>query len=105
MPRSLKVDEERSTAFSMRAASINCWQIPFAISRDILKVVVVVVVRIRAGSFGSGPRLDWENLREERLAAASSLHGSAYKHRIGGYLRCKAVREDLEEAAVCVEGK
>jgi hypothetical protein len=30
------------------------------------KVVVVVVVTMRDGSFGSGMRLDWENLSEPR---------------------------------------
>jgi len=35
---------------------------------------VVVVVMMRVGSRGSGPLLDCENLREPRLAAASSLH-------------------------------
>jgi len=38
-----------------------------------VKVVVVVLVITRDGSLGSGTRLDWENLREARLAAASSL--------------------------------
>ena len=37
------------------------------------KVVVVVVVTIRDGSRGSGPRLDWENLSDARFLAASSL--------------------------------
>jgi len=37
------------------------------------KVVVVVVVTTREGSLGSGPRLDWENLREARFCTASSL--------------------------------
>ena len=37
------------------------------------KVVVVVVVTIRPGSLGSAALLDWENLREPRLDAASSL--------------------------------
>ena len=36
------------------------------------KVVVVVVVTIREGSFGSGMRFDCENLREPRLLIASS---------------------------------
>ena len=36
-------------------------------------VVVVVVVTIRVGSLGSGTRCDWENFREARLVAASSL--------------------------------
>jgi hypothetical protein len=38
-----------------------------------LNVVVVVVVTIFPGSFGSGERLDWENLRLARLVAAWSL--------------------------------
>jgi hypothetical protein len=42
-------------------------------SRVIEKVVVVVVVIIREGSLGSGPRFDCENLRDARLRAASSL--------------------------------
>jgi hypothetical protein len=46
---------------------------PLAISRDMENVVVVVVVMIRVGSLGSAAREDWENLREARLAAASSL--------------------------------
>jgi hypothetical protein len=37
------------------------------------KVVVVVVVTILEGSFGSGMRFDWENLREPRLVRASSV--------------------------------
>ena len=45
----------------------------FAMSRVIEKVVVVVVVTMREGSRGSGPRFDWENLRAARFAAASSL--------------------------------
>lgn len=44
-----------------------------AMSRVIEKVVVVVVVTTRDGSLGSGPRFDWENLREARFWAASSL--------------------------------
>jgi len=40
------------------------------------KVVVVVVVMIRAGSFGSAARWDCENLSEAKLAEASSLHVS-----------------------------
>ncbi len=60
-------------AFSMSAASMKCWQMPLAISRDMEKVVVVVVVTMREGSLGSAERFDWENLRFERLAAASSL--------------------------------
>jgi len=41
------------------------------------KVVVVVVVTMREGSRGSGPRLDCENLSEERFTAASSLERRA----------------------------
>jgi hypothetical protein len=52
---------------------MKCCDIAFAISRVIEKVVVVVVVITREGSLGSGPRLDCENLREARFAAASSL--------------------------------
>lgn len=37
---------------------MNCWHIAFAMSRVIENVVVVVVVTIREGSRGSGPRLD-----------------------------------------------
>ena len=36
------------------------------------KVVVVVVVTIRDGSFGSGILFDWENLSDPRLLMASS---------------------------------
>jgi len=36
------------------------------------KVVVVVVVTMREGSFGSGMRFDWENLSEPKLLIASS---------------------------------
>ena len=59
----------------MRRASIKCWDMAFAISRVIEKVVVVVVVRTLEGSLGSGPRLDWENFSDARLSAASSLDG------------------------------
>jgi len=38
------------------------------------KVVVVVVVTIRDGSRGSGPRLDCENFKAAKFAAASSLY-------------------------------
>jgi len=54
---------------------MKCCDIAFAISRVIEKVVVVVVVITREGSLGSGPRFDCENLRDARLAAASSLEG------------------------------
>ena len=70
---SLKRFEEGSATFSMRRASMKCWHIAFAISRVIEKVVVVVVVTMREGSRGSGPRLDCENLRAARFCAASSL--------------------------------
>lgn len=42
-------------------------------SRDMVKVVVVVVVMMRWGSFGSADRFDWLNRSEDRLAAASSV--------------------------------
>lgn len=41
-----------------------------------VNVVVVVVVMMREGSLGSAERLDWENLRDERLLHASSLQVS-----------------------------
>lgn len=52
---------------------MKCWAIALAMSLVIENVVVVVVVTMRVGSRGSGPRLDWENLSDARLAAASSL--------------------------------
>lgn len=60
------------SADSMYRASINRWQTLRAISFNIEKVVVVVVVTMRLGSFGSGMRLDCENLREPRFLMASS---------------------------------
>ena len=57
----------------MRRASIKCWHMAFAISRVMEKVVVVVVVMMREGSLGSGPRFDCENLSDARFWAASSL--------------------------------
>jgi hypothetical protein len=47
-----------SAAFSMRRASMKCWHMALAMSRVIENVVVVVVVTIRDGSLGSGPRFD-----------------------------------------------
>lgn len=44
-----------------------------AISFAIEKVVVVVVVTIRDGSFGSGIRFDCENFRDPRFVIASSV--------------------------------
>jgi hypothetical protein len=73
VPRSLKRFDWGSDAFSIRRASMKCWHMALAMSRVIENVVVVVVVTIRDGSLGSGPRLDWANLSEARLAAASSL--------------------------------
>lgn len=52
---------------------MKCWHMALAMSRVIEKVVVVVVVTTRDGSLGSGPRFDWENLREAKFWAASSL--------------------------------
>lgn len=56
----------------MNLASKNRWQTERAISRAMEKVVVVVVVTIRDGSFGSGIRLDCENFRDPKLLIASS---------------------------------
>ena len=67
----------------MRRASMKCCDMALAISRVIEKVVVVVVVITREGSLGSGPRFDWENLREARLAAASSLGVGGVRRREG----------------------
>ena len=61
---------------------MKCCDMALAISRVIEKVVVVVVVITREGSLGSGPRFDWENLREPRFWAASSL-GEKKKVRKG----------------------
>jgi hypothetical protein len=62
----------RPSADSMNLASRNLWHIERAMSLAIEKVVVVVVVTMRDGSFGSGIRLDCENLRDPRLLMASS---------------------------------
>ena len=70
----------------------------FAISRVIEKVVVVVVVTMRVGSLGSGPRLDWENLRFARLRAASSLRKmgrSEVEYERGREERKTDVRKEL----------
>ena len=56
----------------MNRASRNLWQMDRAISLVIEKVVVVVVVTILDGSFGSGMRFACENLRDPRLLMASS---------------------------------
>lgn len=60
------------SADSMNLASRNFWQTERAISFAIEKVVVVVVVTIREGSFGSGMRFDCENLSDPRFVTASS---------------------------------
>ena len=89
-PRSLKTMLVGSAAFSMSRASIKCWHMSLAISRDMVNVVVVVVVMILAGSFGSADRFDWENLRDDRLRHASSLgtrrrcNSGTIKGRAGG---------------------
>jgi hypothetical protein len=49
-------------------------------SRVIVKVVVVVVVMIRAGSFGSADLFDCENLSDDRFWQASSLEKSVLKN-------------------------
>lgn len=58
---------------SISLASRNLVQTDLAISLAMENVVVVVVVTIRDGSFGSGIRFDWENLREPRFVIASSV--------------------------------
>jgi hypothetical protein len=58
---------------STNLASRNLWHTERAISFAIEKVVVVVVVTILVGSFGSGMRFDWENLRDPRFVRASSV--------------------------------
>ena len=69
-----------------------------------VKVVVVVVVTIREGSRGSGPRLLWENLSEARFRAASSLREEAVT--IGLYVsinidsRQEGIREVAEELPI-----
>jgi hypothetical protein len=78
----------------------------FAISRVIEKVVVVVVVITREGSLGSGPRFDWENLREARFAAASSLGGRIRKRKgrkEKGDARGERIWEGPKELFVCRE--
>jgi len=46
---------------------MKCWHMALAISRVMENVVVVVVVMMREGSLGSGPRFDWENLSDARF--------------------------------------
>lgn len=60
------------SADSMNRASVKRWHTDRAISFAIEKVVVVVVVTIRVGSFGSGIRFDCENFKDPRLFIASS---------------------------------
>ena len=60
------------SADSMNLASTKRWHTVLAISLAIENVVVVVVVTILEGSFGSGMRLDWENFSDPRLLIASS---------------------------------
>src|SRR5229473_3058206 len=57
---------------SINLASRNRWQTDRAISFAIENVVVVVVVTILEGSFGSGMRFDCENFSDPRLLIASS---------------------------------
>lgn len=73
--------------------------------------MVVVVVTIREGSRGSGPRLDWENLRDARFKAASSLkkkrwdsqRKSSYtaSEKMDQYTRGKGVGECTKKLLVC----
>lgn len=86
---------------------MKCCDIAFAISRVIEKVVVVVVVITRDGSLGSGPRLDWENLRDARFAAASSLairgKDENFVEGKSGDARGKRIREGTKELLVRCE--
>lgn len=75
---------------------MKCCAIALAISLVIEKVVVVVVVTIREGSRGSGPRLDWENLRDARFKAASSLKEKGSNSQ---YKRTRAASEKKDEYA------
>jgi hypothetical protein len=59
-------------------------------SRVIVKVVVVVVVMIRAGSFGSADLFDCENLSDDRFWQASSLEKS---------VRTRSARAGREQAS------
>lgn len=58
---------------SIKRAARNLSHMDWAISLAMEKVVVVVVVTILDGSFGSGMRFDCENLREPRFVMASSV--------------------------------
>ena len=58
---------------SMNRASKNRVHIERAISFAMEKVVVVVVVTILDGSFGSGIRFDCENFNDPRFVIASSV--------------------------------
>lgn len=69
---------------------------------------MVVVVTMREGSRGSGPRLDWENLRFARLRAASSLGKEGERvdgrgEESGGYARQERVWKIAEKLPVCSE--
>ena len=79
---------------------MKCWHMALAISRVMEKVVVVVVVMIREGSLGSGPRFDCENLSDARFWAASSLginrkgvSGGFNGYKVGKDGRCEGIRE------------
>lgn len=71
-PFSGKIGTGFPSAGSINLASKNLWHTDLAISLAIENVVVVVVVTILLGSFGSGILLDWENLRDPRFPMASS---------------------------------
>lgn len=71
-PLSGKLGTTFPSADSISRASVKRWHTDRAISFAIEKVVVVVVVTIREGSFGSGIRFDWENFKDPRLLMASS---------------------------------
>lgn len=68
----LELKSDLPSTDSTKRASKNRWHTERAISLAIENVVVVVVVTIRDGSFGSGIRFDCENLSEPRFVIASS---------------------------------
>ena len=86
---------------------MKCWHIALAISRVMEKVVVVVVVMMREGSLGSGPRFDCENLSDARFWAASSLERNrkglswgVWRCKVGKNGRCEGICEGSEKLLV-----
>lgn len=68
----LELKSDFPSTDSMNRASRNRWHTERVISFAMENVVVVVVVTIRDGSFGSGIRFDCENLSEPKFVIASS---------------------------------